>query len=103
MPIAFRQVRAVTAIAMVLATFGCSPGRDGTTAVTDTTTTLVVPVVVGVDRPPTVAVAVGTQVAVVGAAFTYDCTNAGTTFTDPRARGLTYVVTFSPTPNGLTA
>lgn len=43
------------------------------------------------------------QAAMVGVPFRYDASKAGAVFTDPRRTGLTYVVTFSGTSNGLSA
>lgn len=59
--------------------------------------------VVGVDAPPQVLSTNVTQTAVVGSAFTLDATRGGRAFSDPRAKGLTYTLTFTPAASGLTA
>jgi cytochrome c peroxidase len=58
---------------------------------------------VGVDAPPALLIANTTQASTVGTPFNMDATVSGTAFSDPRAGGLTYSVSFTPTANGLSA
>lgn len=53
--------------------------------------------------PPSVRSAPAPQAVVVGQPFTFDATLAGTAFTDPAGRGLTYEVTFGAPANGLSS
>jgi cytochrome c peroxidase len=87
------RTRRALALALVIIVTACG-GGDASSTTTPT---------VGVDAPPQVAVTNATHVGTVGTAFTLDATRAGTAFTDPRAKGLTYTVSMSPVVSGLTA
>lgn len=74
---------------------GC--GRDamsGTAQVSTPTATV---------GSPAVLVSNQNQAAVIGTAFNYDATLGNSVFSDPRGKGLTYTVSFSPSANGLSA
>ncbi len=56
-----------------------------------------------VSEPVSVVVPNGGQQATVGVPFSYDATQNGAAFKDPRGGGLVYAVSFAPTANGLNA
>jgi cytochrome c peroxidase len=73
---------------------GCSRDATGTAAsVTPTETT----------AAPMVLVPSNNQTAAAGVSFNYDATLAASAFSDPKGKGLTYSVSFSPSANGLSA
>jgi cytochrome c peroxidase len=74
------------AVVVLFVAAGCSAGSD-----------------LAMPGAPGVALANGTQVAVVGAPFHYDATQGGHTFTDPRGGGLRYTVGFGNDAHGLVA
>lgn len=53
--------------------------------------------------PPAAVTVARPQVATVGTSFTFDATQGGSAFTDPKGRGLSYSITFLPSANGLVA
>src|SRR5687767_1547852 len=59
------------------------------------------PPTVGTEAPPAVLSTNSTQTATVGTAFSLDATKSGSAFSDPRAQGLTYTITFTPAVSGL--
>ena len=54
-----------------------------------------------VNQAPVTATANADQSATVGVLFEYDATQAGGTFSDPDGDALTYMITYSPSANGL--
>jgi cytochrome c peroxidase len=88
-----RTCRAVALAVISITASACGGGESPTT----TTPTI------GVDAPPQVVATNTTQVAVVGTPFTLDATLGKTAFSNPRATGLTYTLSFSPAVSGLTA
>ena len=87
--------RTVAVLIGVMTVSGC--GRDATsgTATASTPTATV--------GSPAVLISNKNQTAVAGSAFNYDATLGNSVFSDPRGKGLTYAVTFSPSANGLSA
>ncbi|HEY9226407.1 MAG TPA: putative Ig domain-containing protein, partial [Gemmatimonadaceae bacterium] len=83
------MLRTLVGVLASAAVAACGGGSDGPSVVTG--------------GPPVVNATSRTQVATVGAPFSYDATRNGSAFTDPKGQGLTYAVTFSPAANGLTA
>ncbi len=92
-------VLAVVVSAAALALTGC--GADSTSPATATTVTP--PVTTTTTAGPAVNATIGTQVAVVGTSFSFDASQAGAAFTDPKKKGLSYAVTFSTATCGLGA
>lgn len=89
-----KQIIATVAASVVLS--ACGGGSSGNvTTIQDPTTPVVN------QAPITNSVNVD-QSGVVGEAFTYDATQAGTTFTDADGDALTYTVSYSPAAQGLT-
>jgi cytochrome c peroxidase len=89
------RLRAAAVLAGVVMAVGCSRDASSGTALVVTPTATV--------GSPAVLVSNKTQAAAVGAAFNYDATLGNAAFSDPRAKGLTYAVSFSPSANGLLA
>lgn len=99
-----RTLIPIRAVALVLlmscggdsATPTAVPTTTGTTGTTGTTPTTSAGIVArAIKNTP--------QGTTVGAAFSYDATKGGTSFTESLGGALTYTVAFSPNPNGLTA
>ena len=81
--------------ALTLAVFTAACGGDSaTTATTPASATTAAPALLATND---------VYASTAGVALTYDATRNGTAFSDPAGKGLTYVVSFAPNPNGLTA
>ena len=81
-------------LSVLVGAVACSADSNPSSPATPTATP-VVPIVVASANAP--------QAATVGAAFSYDATRNGTTFTGGSPATTTYSVSFAPAPNGLTA
>ena len=99
MMLRFRFTLRCTAIA--LAASACAGDAATTPVVTPPVTTPTTPVVN--TEAITVLAPNASQAAMVGVPFRYDASRGGAVFSDPRRTGLTYVVTFAGSSNGLSA
>ena len=93
-------LRAAVACIFALAAVGCSATDAATGTVA---TTPLNPVAPAVPAAPAVLSANTHQLVIVGVAFAYDASKAGSAFSDPVGGGLTYTVTLTPAGGGLAA
>ncbi|MEO7522223.1 MAG: cytochrome c peroxidase [Gemmatimonas sp.] len=94
---AFRILR-ITASSAIAVVCACVSATDSPASAGPIST-----VPAGIDAPPAVLVVNATQASVVGSVFSMDATAGGNAFSAPRAGGLAYTVSFSPSAYGLSA
>jgi cytochrome c peroxidase len=97
--VAFRihHPAAMVAVAAVLVLCACGTSGDSASMGPSTSTTP------AVTAGPAVSATIAARTAVAGASFVFDATQAGTSFTDPKKKGLVYRVSFSGAAAGLVA